>query len=636
MRVTPLFQPATLSDVVLVTSPAIDRAEFLCWSYALQLAGLSINFWDLERYKSLSHEDFTWVGTCKHLFFPVHPNQMAPLSALDFCDLILHFQSSPDASMLIWGGDYPSLDALTYDFTRPVRGTLTGPQHVQPAEYIRLLHPPKENQNDKENNKHKLSPEERAGLHEIYIEKITSEENKLYAPWIGCAWPCCVSDETAYTKAKSLRDDLMEQDGYRMYTAAVEPSIQSAGCCSYQFGKVGIYRAVLPKTAKLAMYINPPNANPLLQSSPLPFQSNGRAFNALDTPLAPGSFTSALLTIISLLPTADLMKHHLNKTYLSSRKFIVPNSNKQLSFTDIISSVLYHRLRQEFDMPHKSGTAVSAELLTAMKSLNLPSFGPDGQLTQIASVRAYKYLIQETKWSAFPWCCTAKSRRRDQLADHIKEQLKELPDNDKDKIISAAENSIEGQNALVPFSFLTPRVHWPLYTRTDEFNTIIPAAYQYAAAEKQIAGWANVARKTNLWQARAMEAMRAAQEAEANARRYQEAYALQMAAYMYQLGQQQMANVAPPPSENFRELQPTQPKLQFEAPPSNIAEPSYGVLSPGASGPEGFIFSISPGGPAQQAMGNMTMQSPSQMFSPEGNPISPNNMQQPNNTTGTN
>ena len=45
VRVTPLFQPATLSDVLLVTCPAIDRKEFLCWSYMLQLAGLSVNFW---------------------------------------------------------------------------------------------------------------------------------------------------------------------------------------------------------------------------------------------------------------------------------------------------------------------------------------------------------------------------------------------------------------------------------------------------------------------------------------------------------------------------------------------------------------------------------------------------------------
>jgi hypothetical protein len=44
-----------MADVLLVTNRAFDRNEFLCWSYLLQLAGLSVNFWSVQRLRACIH-----------------------------------------------------------------------------------------------------------------------------------------------------------------------------------------------------------------------------------------------------------------------------------------------------------------------------------------------------------------------------------------------------------------------------------------------------------------------------------------------------------------------------------------------------------------------------------------------------
>ncbi len=43
------FDASRRCDVVVVTSPATDRAEFVAWSYLMQMLRLSVGFWDSER-----------------------------------------------------------------------------------------------------------------------------------------------------------------------------------------------------------------------------------------------------------------------------------------------------------------------------------------------------------------------------------------------------------------------------------------------------------------------------------------------------------------------------------------------------------------------------------------------------------
>jgi hypothetical protein len=71
VRVTPVFLPFAHSDCILLTNKQITRDEFIAWSYLLQLLGLSVNFWDLERYQEqFFHKDFTWVGLAPLVIWP--------------------------------------------------------------------------------------------------------------------------------------------------------------------------------------------------------------------------------------------------------------------------------------------------------------------------------------------------------------------------------------------------------------------------------------------------------------------------------------------------------------------------------------------------------------------------------------
>jgi hypothetical protein len=53
IRVTPKYNDAKTSDIVIVTTPNTTREEFLVWSYLVQHLGLSAGFWDHERYRGV-------------------------------------------------------------------------------------------------------------------------------------------------------------------------------------------------------------------------------------------------------------------------------------------------------------------------------------------------------------------------------------------------------------------------------------------------------------------------------------------------------------------------------------------------------------------------------------------------------
>jgi hypothetical protein len=64
--------------------------------------GLSVNFWDIERYGGMNNFDFTWVGQTKILVYLVVP-QKADLSNLRFADFLAHFAADKDNGMLFVG-----------------------------------------------------------------------------------------------------------------------------------------------------------------------------------------------------------------------------------------------------------------------------------------------------------------------------------------------------------------------------------------------------------------------------------------------------------------------------------------------------------------------------------------------------
>jgi hypothetical protein len=81
VRVVPRFNPTLFSDVCLVTSPPMNRQEFLAWSYLLQLLDVSVNIWDVERYGGLTNTSLqgetkeereleSWTGRCRTAVLP--------------------------------------------------------------------------------------------------------------------------------------------------------------------------------------------------------------------------------------------------------------------------------------------------------------------------------------------------------------------------------------------------------------------------------------------------------------------------------------------------------------------------------------------------------------------------------------
>ena len=96
IRVSPVYSPhKEPADVLLVTSEAITRKEFVFWQHILELLDVTVDFWDTTRYCGFSVDKRTnerhqnsWQGryTSKMILYP-HCN----LTLLDGLDIAEHF-----------------------------------------------------------------------------------------------------------------------------------------------------------------------------------------------------------------------------------------------------------------------------------------------------------------------------------------------------------------------------------------------------------------------------------------------------------------------------------------------------------------------------------------------------------------
>ena len=590
IRVTPLFQPATLADVVLVTCPAIDRAEFLCWSYLLQLCGLSVNFWDLERYRTLSHDDFTWVGTCRHVIFPCHPDQNATLSAMSYADFILHFQSHKDASMFLFGVDQQALNGLMFDFSRPAVGTLKNKDMQQSrAEYVNLLpaHPVTQTMDD----------EVKTGLYKIYLpdpppsSPVSSGDSDR--SWRGIH--CCPTDGDARSAAIDERESLIAKDGYRQYVAAAKIGLKkdSESCSpfSYVYGERGQYRCALPKTARLAANISLVGAG-RLQDSELPFAWDGANFKALEkTFTREWGFTNALLTMMALMPVQDLFKHILDRTYLSTRKF--QSHGTIVTFSEMVGIILAHRIEQEWSLPTDQAP-ITRSILADLAALNIHA-PENSELTvdsSIATVKAFELKRAATFWSAFPWCCTETSRKRDRLAEAVRDFTGAAPVPLKERILSSANQALKSNETVRPLAYFTPMITWPACDFPSNQNILLGEPTQTRQCNEQLQGWAAIGVKQQVWTQRAQEAAMLAAQAHQQAEA-QRLYALQMSAYMYQMALQQQQQqsqsqfVQPTGLDRFQQLGVLPVRLEYSSVSGYISQPEVADVG----SPSGFVYS---------------------------------------------
>ena len=517
---------------------------------------------------------------------------MAPLSVLTFADVVLHFQSSPDASLLIWGApDRRSLDSLTYDFSRPTHGTLKQPRDwPSRPEYIKQLPRPVGAAAPGQQTMG-VSQAEAIGLLSIYLDDTPEEEQKKSgtAPWVAFAC-CCAWDEDARASAESARQKVAKADGFRQYLSAAEINIEpnpEGGCChtSWRMGNLGLYRAILPLSAKVAMHTS---HRDMLKDSQAPFVFDELNFRALESPLT-GRFGEAMIAILALMPVRVLMAHQMSRSYLASRTFQSaaagtgtgrhPAPAPVYTYTEVLSAILYHRLAQEFEMKHEN-SPISAEILQAMGELSLHT-GPNTQneaaiASSVALVTALKRLRKEYFWSAFPWCCTQTSRNRSALGSTLDAYLAQAAPVAKSKILAAVNVALnDKKRPLATLSALTPTVAWPLHkrlTNKEEVEPCVTREQQQAYSVAQLQSWGAVSAKQQLWASRAQEALAAAQQQAADQRAYDAAYALQMAAWSAQMAMQSMMPEGRP-DDGWHQAAAQAHRTEYSVQPGEIAVP---------------------------------------------------------------
>ena len=275
---------------------------------------------------------------------------------------------------------------------------------------------------------------------------------------------------------------------------------------------------------------------------------------------------------------------------------------------------------------------MSSELVATLSSLQLPQSSEPAALSgSVAVVRAFRQLQNETFWTAFPWCLTGAAHRRSTLADSVDQFLSGASNERRQTIEASVELQLTNAAAPPPLlAQLTQGAVWPMHRRAAlhrdpagggsghgeaaaaDSEPLLAKAAQQTAATDQLAAWATVERKQRQWAERAAAAMEQAQRAAADDAARQQAYALQMAAWVYQMGAQQQqqgqgqwqgqaeGQQLPPGAEHFNHLAPNAPRLQYEVASSDIAPPVYAV-SPLGEGQQ-------PGSPFMFNSGNMNLQ----------------------------
>lgn len=291
-----------------------------------------------------------------------------------------------------------------------------------------------------------------------------------------------------------------------------------------------------------------------------------------------------MIAILSLMPVRMLMDHPLSHSYLSGRTFQVTTASPVESaaaytYSEVLSSILHHRLSQEFDMKHKNAP-ISAEIRQAMGQLQLHSpHNAENEAAlagSVALVTALKRLRKERFWSAFPWCCTQTSRNRSALSSTTDLYLAQAAPATKAKILAAVDATLaDKKKPLATLSTLMPTVVWPLHkriTHKTEEEPDVQRDQQQAWAIEQLASWAAVAHKQVLWSARAQAALAAAQQQAQDQHAYDAAYALAMAAWQAQMAMQSSAPEGRPDAE-FHQAAPQVHRAEYSVPPGEIGMP---------------------------------------------------------------
>ena len=178
----PSFNQSIRADVCLVTSPSIDRAEFMAWHFMLsKMLLLVVNVWDTQRYGGFrSTPACSWVGRVRLVVVPSGGGVFGTSpDVLVRDDVVRHFaELGAEAGLLVTNADPSELDHVFFDFQRPAAVWGEEPRQMSPPP---LLPPPRSAAEEEGEGESLLPPP----LHHAPVDG--------YFPCLGlsCLGACC-------------------------------------------------------------------------------------------------------------------------------------------------------------------------------------------------------------------------------------------------------------------------------------------------------------------------------------------------------------------------------------------------------------------------------------------------------------
>lgn len=189
-------------------------------------------------------------------------------------------------------------------------------------------------------------------------ERIRWEGDKDPRIWQGCF--CCLPDATkAASDLNEKRRVLEKKSPTHLFAATSDVRVQEVSCCLYQLGKFGVYRAALPRTAKVVCLPSAvPNASLLTNYDGrgwVPFAFDGKKFVGNESPvMANSQFVRVLMAIFGVYLLSFPLHFAFSCTHLVMR------SSLRLPFqcrpaADAAEAVADDRARTV--RPHRAGAA---------------------------------------------------------------------------------------------------------------------------------------------------------------------------------------------------------------------------------------------------------------------------------------
>ena len=261
VRVSPFYLPSDPpADVLMVTDEHITRKEFVFWQKILELAEVSVDFWDTSRYNGLSidantnsRHQLSWEGkyTGKMILYPY-----CKLNLLWGIDIVHHFHGADHRN-----GPLRELNSSMVLFMPPSQS-----RPMQADKYS--------DRGDRDILRHLSNVDDTVELPAYSGMHLSKPSGTIYLKW----------------EEKQLKKLEKSNPSQAATVVARRSDIKSSGIFRYNYGEVDVRRMPILRSSKLmvvdgaggsVLNISQDDANLLPSSSEVPLASNfGQVFLA--------------------------------------------------------------------------------------------------------------------------------------------------------------------------------------------------------------------------------------------------------------------------------------------------------------------------------------------------------------------